>query len=163
MTVEQHWGTTGGSGHQGAAPRPVPVEITNAEALAGLVPRPGPRKHVRAVYRTFVFTAAAPVLPVAAEDLSRDEMWLIAYGNSVVICESQSQAQDPDNQIAGTGVFANTPANPQGTLLYVPSGAAFASPPSPISVRWTFSTTEVVWATALAFPTMLAVTLINRV
>jgi hypothetical protein len=146
--------------HPGTQPRPVPVEVTNAEALAGAVqPK---RRYTRAVFRTFVFTAASNVFPVAAEDLSREDMWLMAIGNSVVICESQSQAQDPANQIAGTGVFANTPANPQGTLLYVPSGAAFTSPPSPISARWTLQTTEVVWATALAYPTMLAVTLINR-
>jgi hypothetical protein len=145
---------------ESAPPRPVPVEITNAETLAGAI-KPD-RRYTRAVYRTFVFTAAAPVQPIAAEDLSREEMWLVAYGNSVVICESESQAQDPDNQAAGTGVFANTPANPQGTLLYVPSGAAFPNPPSPVSVRWTLATTEQVWATALAYPTLLAVTLINR-
>jgi hypothetical protein len=144
----------------GATPRPIPVEITNPEALAGAV-RPV-RGYKRAVFRTFAFTAANNVFPIMAEDLSREDAWLIAYGNSVVICETQSQAQDPANQIAGTGVFANSPANPQGTLLYVPSGPAFTSPPSPISVRWTLQTTEVVWATALAYPTMLAVTLINR-
>jgi hypothetical protein len=141
-------------------PKAIPVEITNPEALAGAV-RPD-RRYTRAVFRTFVFTAANNIFPIAAEDLSRADMWLMAIGNSVVICESQSQAQDPANQIAGTGVFANTPANPAGTLLYVPSGAAFTSPPSPISERWTMQTTEVVWATALAYPTMLAVTLINR-
>jgi len=158
MTNPDPYGQRGG----GAPPRPIPVELSNVEALAGAL---GTRKrrHVRAVYRTFVFTPTQVLCPIAAEDLSREEMWLVAYGNSVVICESQSQAQDPANQIAGTGVFANSPANPQGSLLYVPSGAAFTNPPSPVSTRWTMDTQEVVWATALAFPTMLSVTYINRV
>lgn len=142
--------------------RPVPVEITNAEALAGIAARTRPRGYVRSVYRTFVFTAATPVQPILAEDLSREYVWVIAYGNSVVICESQSQAQDPANQIAGTGVFANTPANPQGTLLYVPSGATFTTPQPPISEPLYLRSTEVAFATALAFPTMLAIVTHNR-
>ncbi len=113
------------TGHNGA--RPVPVEITNTEALAGMAGRARPRGYVRSVYRTFVLTAANPVIPVLAEDLSRSGTWFQAYGNSVVLCESQSQAQDPDNVIAGTGQFAGSPANPQGTLLFVPSATGGVS------------------------------------
>src|SRR5208337_4430955 len=109
----------------------IPVHVSNAQELAGMGQRKGPRRHVRSVFRTFVFTAANNVIPILAEDLSRFDTWVLAYGNSVVLCESQSQAQDPANAIAGTGVFANTPANPQGTLLYVPSGATFTTPMPP--------------------------------
>jgi hypothetical protein len=109
------------------------------------------------VFRTFALTAANPTVPVLAEDLARFDAWFMAYGNSVVLCDSQSQAQDPANAIAGTGVFVNTPANPQGTLLYVPSGATFTTPVAPMSTDWLIlQTTEPVWATALAFPTLLA-------
>lgn len=159
MTIEQ------ATVHPGT-PRPVPVEITNAEALAGMAARTRPRGYVRSVYRTFVFTAGGTVgtsiFPILAEDLSREDAYLIAYGNSVVICETQSQAQDPDNAVAGTGVFANTPANPQGTLLYVPSGATFTTPQPPVSEPLYLRSTEVVWAVALAFPTLLAVVTHNR-
>jgi hypothetical protein len=109
--------------HNGAQIQTVPVEVTNAEALAGMINRRHPRRHVRAVYRTFNLAAATP-LPILAEDLSRYDTWLVAYGNSVVICESQAQAQDPDNQLGGAGSFVNSPANPQGTLLYVPAQIA---------------------------------------
>ena len=128
--------------------------------------RARPRGYVRSVYRTYLFTAGGTVgtsiLSVLAEDLSREDACLVAYGNSVVICETQSQAQDPDNAIAGTGVFANTPANPQGTLLYVPSGATFTTPFPPVSQPLYLRSTEVVWAVALAFPTMLAIVTHNR-
>jgi hypothetical protein len=144
--------------HTDAAPVPsLPVHITNAEQLAGMSPRKGPRKHIRSVFRTFALTAANPLYPILAEDLARLDTWVCAYGNSVVLCESQSQAQDPANQIAGTGVFANTPANPQGTLLYVPSGATFTSPVPPVSAWVRLRSTEPVWATALAFPTMVSI------
>jgi hypothetical protein len=141
--------------------QPVPVVLHNAEALAGVMARQKPRTHIRATFRTFVLTAANPMLPILAEDRSRITTWITAFGNSVVLCDSQSQAQDPDNAIAGAGLFANAPANPQGTLLYVPAGVGFTNPPVPQSVRWTLNTTEVVWAVALAFPAYLAITIEN--
>jgi hypothetical protein len=137
--------------------QPVPVHITNPEAIAGAA-KASPRKHVRAVYRTFALTGGIP-LPILAEDLSRFDTWLVAYNNSVIICESQSQAQDPDNAVAGTGQFTATPANPQGTLLYANAGG---SPAVMTSTRWTLDTTEVVWAVSLA-SAYLAVTTHNKV
>lgn len=104
---------------------PIPVLVANAADLLGAAAE-AKRRHIRSTFRTFVLTAANPVVPVLAEDRSRTDTWMIAYGNSVVLCDSQSQAEDPDNQIAGTGVFSNTPANPQGTLLYVPPAVAGA-------------------------------------
>jgi hypothetical protein len=151
--------THAGTGqHNGAPVPPLPVHITNAQELAGMGARKGPRKHVRSVFRTFALTSTNLLYPILAEDLARLDTWVCAYGNSVVLCESQSQAQDPANQIAGTGVFANTPANPQGTLLYVPSGATFVGMlPPPVSAWVRLRTTEPVWATALAFPTMVSI------
>jgi hypothetical protein len=137
--------------------KPIPVRLTNsAELLAGMGAA-RPRKHTRAVYRTFLLAANTP-LPVLAEDLSRRDVWFVAYNNSVMICESLSQAQDPGNQVAGAGNFANTPANPQGTLLYA---YAAGNPAVMASVRWTLETTEVVWAVAMA-TAYLAITTHNK-
>jgi len=100
--------------------QPVPAHITNLHelvaALAGGVPcgNPGKRRHLRTVYRTFVLSAASPVIPVLAQDLSREETIFVASGNSVVLCESQAQAQAAANS-AASGLL-----NPEGTLLYVP-------------------------------------------
>jgi hypothetical protein len=132
---------------------PIPVHVTGTSA--------SPRRRVKAVYRTFVLSAAAPVIPIAAEDLSRRNGWAIAYGSSVVLCESQSQAQDPGNAVASavTG-FTLTPANPQGTLLYVPQTGTLQSD------RWPIDSNDVIWASALLLTgtevAYLAVTLYSR-
>jgi hypothetical protein len=141
-------------------PRPISVHVAsaNSDIFPGTQDH---RRHVQAVYRTFVLAAAAPV-PILAQDRSRCAAWVIAYGNSVVLCASQSQAQDAANQVAsGLGAaFANTPANPQGTLLFVP---VLIGPPvnSTSSVRWPLKTTEVTWAVSMA-PALLAMTIENR-
>jgi hypothetical protein len=141
---------------------PVPAHITNIAELAGAVGgRIRRRKHIRAVYRTFVLTAASPVVPVAAQDLSRCGGWAIAYGNSVVLCETQSQAQDPANAIVGTATgFTLAPANPQGTLLYVPLAGTAQSD------RWPIDSNEPIWASASYLTggqtAMLVVTLYNE-
>lgn len=151
--------------HNGGAAAPVPalpVHITNGEQLAGMGHRDGPRRHIRSVYRTFVLTHGM-VIPVLAEDLSRFDVWFQAYGGSVVLCESQSQAQDPANQAGAAGVFAGAPANPQGTLLYVPAGASFTTPVPPVSGWLRLQTSDPVWATTLADSvTMLAMVTHNR-
>jgi hypothetical protein len=139
----------------------IPVHV--ASANEGVFPHTQhDRGHVPAVFRTFALTAGAPV-PVLAEDRSRVQAWMVAYGNSVVLCASQSQAQDPANAAAGAlgAAFANTPGNPQGTLLFVP---VLVGPPvnSAASVRWTLTTTEVVWAVSMG-PALLALTIENRV
>lgn len=145
-----------------APPRSIPVHIASAnEGVFRGTQRN--RKHVQPVFRTFALAANSP-LPILAEDRSRDTTWIVAYANSVVLCSSASQAQDPDNQIAAAALgaaFANTPGNPQGTLLFVPVliGPPVNSSPSP---RWTLNTTEVVWAVAMA-PALLAVTIENRI
>jgi hypothetical protein len=147
-------------------PRSVPVHI--ASASEGVFPgSQDKRRHIQSVFRTFVLAApvagVAQPLPVLAEDRSRVAAWMVAYGNSVILCSSQSQAQDPANQAANAAAgaaFANTPGNPQGTLLFVP---VLIGPPvnSNPSVRWTLNTTEIVWAVSMG-PAMLAVTIENR-
>jgi hypothetical protein len=125
---------------------PVRVEVTN---LGGLE-RGAKRKRIKAVYRTFVLTAANPVIPILAEDLSRRTTYVQAITNSVLLCESQSQAQEPANSVAAAF------ANPSGTLLFVPAtGAA-------VSTRWPLDTNDVMWATAIAFPAMLTMTIHNE-
>lgn len=142
-------------------PRSIPVHI--ASANEGVFPgTQDRRRHIHSVYRTFELTANNPV-PILAEDRSRVATWIVAYGNSVVLCESASQAQDPANQVASAAMgaaFANTPGNPQGTLLFVP---VLVGPPtnSQVSVRWTLNTTEVMWAVSMA-AAVLAVTIENR-
>jgi hypothetical protein len=120
------------------------------------------RKYIHSVFRTFVLAANTPV-PILAQDRSRLTAWLIAYGNSVVLCDSQAQAQAPANQVAGGlgAAFANTPGNPDGTLLFVP---VLVGPPtnSQTSMRWTLRSTEVVWAVSMA-AAVLAVTIENSV
>jgi hypothetical protein len=140
--------------------RPIPVHI--ATAADGVFPgSQDKRRHVQSVFRTWVLAANTPE-PILGEDRSRIHAWIIAYGNSVILCSSQSQAQQPANQVAGAlgAAFANTPGNPEGTLLFVP---VLVGPPtnSQSSVRWTLETTEVVWAVSMA-PAMLAITIENR-
>jgi hypothetical protein len=140
-----------------------PVQVHVASANEGVFPgTQKTRKHITSVYRTFALAAGVPA-PILAEDRSRVGVWMIAYANSVVLCASQSQAQDPGNQVAGAALgaaFANTPANPQGTLLFVP---VLVGPPvnSTPSARWTLNTTEIMWAVTMA-PALLAVTIESR-
>jgi hypothetical protein len=117
------------------------------------------RKHIQAVYRTFVLSAATPI-PILAEDRSRIMTMAIAIGNSVVICSSMSQAEDAANQIAAAGapaMLVNTPANPQGMLLFVPVVTGGGG----TSERWPLCTTEVTWAVSMA-PAVLALSIENR-
>ncbi len=133
--------------------QPVPVHVTNAGILATRK-----RKRHHTIYRTFVLTAANPVIPVLAEDMSRTGAHFQAIGNSVLICESQSQAQDPDNAVALAF------ANPQGLLLYVDAAATgLGSGGLSVSDRWPIFTNDVVWATAIAFPAFLAVSITSEV
>lgn len=139
-----------------------PVKVHVASASEGIFPgTQAKRRHIQSVFRTWVLAANTPE-PILAQDRSRVAAWMVAYGNSVVLCGSQSQAGQAANQIAsGLGAaFANTPANPDGTLLFVP---VLIGPPtnSNPSVRWTLNTTEVVWAVSMA-PAVLAMTIENR-
>lgn len=151
-------------------PRPIPVHIASVAPgtmIPGAQPdlwpgAPDNRPRITPVFRTWALTAGVPE-PIAADDRSRLRMRIIAYGNSVVLCSSQSQAQDPANAVASAALgaaFANTPGNPQGTLLFVP---VLIGPPvnSQPSVWWETQTTEVVWAVSMA-AALLAITIENQ-
>lgn len=139
-----------------------PVTVHIASANEGVFPgTQAKRRHIHSVYRTFPVTTTP--IPILAEDRSRIATWMVAYGNSVVLCDSESQAQAQANQVANAALgaaFANTPGNPEGTLLFVP---VLIGPPvnSSPSVRWTLNTTEVMWAVSMA-PALLAVTIENK-
>ncbi len=96
------------TGHNGA--RPVPVEITNVEALAGAVPHKGGLKRRKNQYRTIVLTTLQPVRLLWAQDLSREYVRIYVYGGVIALCESESQAQDPANAIAAL-------PNPEGARI----------------------------------------------
>jgi hypothetical protein len=137
---------------------PVPVHIVSANQ--GIMHGAQDREHIQSVFRTFVLSANSP-LPVLAQDRSRVLATMIALGNSVILCASQSQAQDTANQVSGVALgaaWANTPPNPNGTTLFVPvvTGAGATSE------RWPVHSTEVVWAVSQA-AAMLAVTIENKV
>lgn len=140
---------------------PVKVHVTSASE--GVFPgTQHGRRHVQSVFRTWNLGAAVPE-NILAQDRSRLTAWIVAYASSVVLCSSESQAQDAANQLASAALgaaFANTPGNPQGTLLFVPVliGPPVNSSPSP---RWTLNTTEQVWAVSMA-PALLAITIENK-
>jgi hypothetical protein len=143
-----------------SAPRPISVHV--ASASEGVFPgTQKSRRHVQPVFRTWNLAAGIPE-NILAQDRSRLNAWVLAYANSVVLCSSESQAQDAANQVAsGLGAaFANTPANPQGTLLFVP---VLIGPPtnSASSPRWPLQTTEQVWAVSMA-AALLTITIENK-
>jgi hypothetical protein len=131
---------------------PVPVRIEN---VAEFQQRQGSRAklHKDVTFRTIVLTALNPVRPLMAADLSREYAQVEAFTNDVVLCETQSKAQDPANQVAGL-------PNPEGALLKASCTAAqptLAFPPRKLE------TTDLVWVTAASFPAVVVVTLINFV
>jgi hypothetical protein len=139
-------------------PRSVNVHV--ASAAEGIFPGSQEnRKFITSVFRTFVLIANTP-LPILNPDRSRIRTTLIAVGNSIVLCASENQAQDPANQIAAAGapaMLVNTPANPDGCLLFVPVITGGGG----TSERWPLASTETVWAVSMA-AAVLAVTIENR-
>jgi len=117
--------------------RPVPVLVTNLPQMPG----PNKKKRRAVLPRTIVLTAASPVKVLLSQDTSRKIAWVIATGNPVVLCESQSQAEDPANSVA-------TLPNPEGFLL-------------PTGIKFPLDTTELMWVTAQAFPALVSLLIIN--
>jgi hypothetical protein len=125
------------------------VSIVNPEAL---LPASLKKEHHVITPRTIVLTAAGlgtGFRPLCAADLSREGIIVSAVTNDVVLCMSQSEAQDAANAVAGI-------PNPQGYLLKA-STTTLAYPP-----LW-IPTTDLIWVTAQAFPAIVSVILINRV
>lgn len=120
---------------------PIPVVVHNAADFP--VAAPKQKKHKDVTYRTIVLTAANPVRPIFVGDLSRELVIIQAFGNDVVLCESQSKAEDAANSVA-------TLPNPEGYLLSHSNTAPTYLP-----------TTDLTWATAQAFPAQISITLIN--
>lgn len=116
MTSVQEWESMSGV----AKPKPVPVEITNAEALAGAGTKYGHsvRKVRHATVMTKNLTAATPIVDLVPYDETRLHILVQAGGNNIVICTDISQAQDPANQAAGV-------PNPNGLLLTAGNTAPF--------------------------------------
>lgn len=133
---------------------PVLVEIANPEAL---IPASLKKDHYDVTFRTIVLTApvgtepavGTSIRPLCAADLSREFIIVAAMTNDVVLCETQSKAQDPANAVAGL-------PNPEGSLLKA-STTTLAFPPLKIPC------TDQVWVTAASFPALVSVILVNRV
>lgn len=124
--------------HADVEVEPVDVRVTNLPQMPA-----AKEKHRRAIQpRTIVLTAAQPVKVLLAADASRKIAWVIASGNPVVLCESQSQAQDAANSVAAL-------PNPEGCLL-------------PTGQRWPIDTTEQMWVTAQAFPAQISLLVTNE-
>jgi hypothetical protein len=120
---------------------PIPVRIVDRSDLAASA-----RKvHRDVTYRTIVLSALNPVRPVFAQDLSRMLVIVQAFGNDVVLCETQSKAEDPANSVAGL-------PNPEGYLLAKANAGPTYLPATDLS-----------WATAASFPAMITICLINKV
>lgn len=123
--------------------QPVPVHVANLHELAS---RPAGKCHRNVTFRTFQLTAANPVKPICAADVSREMIIVQAFTNDVVLCESQSKAEDPANSATAN------PGFPEGYLV-----------PKANTTPTYLPTTDLIWATAGTFPAQLTVALINRV
>jgi hypothetical protein len=122
---------------------PLPVTHPGLDALARHpAATPQKKKHKHITYRTIVLSATNPVRPLLAPDPSRDYVQIIVQGNPVVLCESESKAQDPANQAAGL-------PNPEGMLLPVN--------PGPIRLHLT----DLTWVTAQAFPAIVSIAIVS--
>jgi hypothetical protein len=91
-----------------ASMSPVPVKLTNPEALGGAGPRK--RRVKQITFRTRNLTATSPIAHLCAYDETRLYILIQAGGNNVVLCTDISEAQDPANQVAGI-------PNPNGFVL----------------------------------------------
>lgn len=139
---------------QHPAIEPVHVYLTNPEALIG---ESGKKRHYDVTFRTIVLnapTGASPAVgtsirPLCAADLSREYIIVAAVTNDVVLCETQSRAQDPANAVAGL-------PNPEGYLLKA-STTTLAFPPVQIP------NTDQIWVTAASFPAIVTAILVNKV
>lgn len=136
------------------AATPVLVTVANPEAL---IPASLKKEHRVIMPRTIVLTAPATgspavgtsIRPLCAADLSREGIIVSAVTNDVVLCMSQSEAQDVANSTAGI-------PNPQGFLLKA-STTTLAYPP-----LW-IPTTDLIWAVAQSFPAIVSVIMVNKV
>ena len=119
---------------------PLAVHIASSDVPLASAPASSPRRRRAATCRTFTIISANPVVPLFAEDLSRRGLMVQAVGtNDVILCQSKAQAQ-----------AAQSTADPEGTLI-----------PHTNTAPWPVPTTDQLWATAITFPALLAVTVVN--
>lgn len=123
---------------------PIPVHVTNAKEVAAAAPTG--KCHYDVTFRTIQLTAANPVKPLCPLDLSRQYLQVQSFTNDVVLCESQSKAQDPANSATAN------PGFPEGYLL-----------PKANTMPTRIDTTDAIWVTAGTLPAQISVTLINKV
>ena len=122
---------------------PVPVLLTNPEALAGVrTDKRRPRRQM--TFRTINLTAASPVQVLLGADPARLYALVQAGGNSVVLTTSQGEAQDPNN------VVANIP-NPEGFVLT-------AGNTVPVKLEGV----QPVYASANAFPSQVTMIVVHE-
>ncbi len=105
-----------------------------------------PREY-RASHRTFVLTAVNPFANVAGFDPARKCVSINVLDNSIVLSESISQANDPQNI-----TIANAYANPNGRLLAVSNGSEYY-----------LETQDELSPSSNVYPTRVGVTLIREV
>jgi hypothetical protein len=122
---------------------PVPVHVTNTEALAGAA-SPGRHKVRQVKLLTKNITAAQPIIDLVPYDETRLYIQVQAGGNNVVICTDLSQAQDPDNQVAGV-------PNPVGLLLTAGN-----------TVPWKIEGCQRMWVVGNTFPSQVTYTSVHE-
>src|SRR5271166_9052 len=89
---------------------------TNPDALIGAS---NAKVRYDVTFRTIVLTApvgtenavGTSIRPICVPDLSRERILVQCFTNDIVLCESQSRAQDPANAVVGL-------PNPEGFLVW---------------------------------------------
>jgi hypothetical protein len=121
---------------------PIPVRIVSGADMAASAKK----CHYDVTLRTIRLTAANPVQVLCAADLSREGILIQAFTNDIVICETQSKAQDPANSATAN------PGFPEGYLL----AKANTTP------TW-LPMTDLAYVTAGTFPAQVTIALVNKV
>jgi len=127
---------------------PIPVRLhpQDLAALAGHL-KSG-KCHYDITFRTIVLTAGGvgySIRPLCAADPSREYLMVQAFTNDVVLCETQSRAQDAANAVAGL-------PNPEGYLLWHTN-----------VMPTRIDSSDLIWIAAAAFPAQVTVMLVNKV
>jgi len=125
---------------------PIPVTLAHPDQLAGLLDASRRKRHRDVTFRTIQLTTANPVKAIFAGDLSRALVIVQAFTNDVILCETQSKAEDPANASPAAASY------PEGYLLAKANTTPTYLP-----------TTDLAWATAATLPAQITVCLINNV
>jgi hypothetical protein len=129
--------------HGSAQIAPVPVHVTNAEALGG-AGSPFRHKVRQLKLITKNLTATTPIIDVAPYDETRLYILMQCGGNNIVLCTDLSQAQDPANVVA-------TIPNPNGLVLTAGN-----------TIPYKIEGCQRMWAVANAFPSQLTLAFLHE-